>query len=96
MASPQFYVGHDDFFETTRYNRSSARTKRKWQQLSGINLAVTLEKRENIKRSELTIVSAANPNATAGKSPDVANLMYIFEPTCTTSLDEEGTFDQVA
>ena len=26
-ASPQFHVGHDNFFDTTRYNRSNTRAK---------------------------------------------------------------------
>ena len=95
MASPQFHVVHNDLFETTGYNRSSAQTKIKRQQLSGINLEVTLDKRDNIKRSALTIVSAANANATAGKSPAVANLTPMFEHRHTTSLEEEGTFAQV-
>ena len=35
-ASPQFHVGHDNFSETTRYNRSNARAKSNWKNLSGI------------------------------------------------------------
>ena len=95
-VSPQFHVGHDNYFKTTRKNRSSVRTNRKCQQLSGIDLAVKIEKRDKINRPELTKFSDAKPNATAGKPPDVSNLVPIFEPTRTTSLEKEGTFDQVA
>ena len=89
MASLKFHSRHDNFFETNRCNRSSARTKIKCKQLSGIDLVVTLDKRDNIKRASITRVSAEKPNATSGKSPDVDNLMPIFEPTHTTSLEEE-------
>ena len=67
MASLQFHVGYEYFFETTIYNRSRARTKSKRKQLPYIDIAVTLEKMDRVKRAALTIVSAANPNATAGK-----------------------------
>ena len=91
MASPQFHVGHDDFFETTRYNRSSARTKSKWQQLSGIDLAVTLEKRDKIKRAALNKVA---DRSTIETPADVANLMPVFDHTRTASL-QSGNLDQV-
>ena len=92
MASPHFHVGHDDFFETTRYNRSSARTKSKWQQLSGIDLAVKLENRDKIKRAELNKVADISTSETPA---DVANLMPVFDHTHTASL-QSGNFDQIA
>jgi hypothetical protein len=83
MASPQFHVGHDEFFETTRYNRSSARTKSRWQQLSGIDLAVALENRDKIKRAALNKFA---DRSTSEIPADVANLMPVFDHTRTASL----------
>ena len=80
------------FFETKRYNRSSARTKSKWQQLSGIDLAVTLENRDKIKRAALTRVA---DRSTIETPADVANLMPVFDHTRTASL-QSGNLDQVA
>ena len=48
-ATPQFHVGHEDFFETTRYNMRNMIAKRNWQKLSGINHADTIEKKEKVK-----------------------------------------------
>ena len=92
IASPQFHVGHNDFFETTRYNRSSARTKNKWQQLSGIDLAVKLENRDKIKRAALIKVA---DRSTIETPADVANIMPVFDHTRTASL-QSGNLDQVA
>ena len=44
-ASPQFHVGHDNFSETTRYNRSNARAKSNWKNLSGIDHADIIYKK---------------------------------------------------
>ena len=52
-SSPQFHVGHDDFFETTRYNRSNARAKINWKKLSGIDHADIIDKKEKVKRAAL-------------------------------------------
>ena len=52
-ASPQFHVAHDDFFETTRYDRRSMRTKSNWQRLSGIDSADKITRRGSAKRATL-------------------------------------------
>ena len=52
-ASPQFHVGHDDLFETTRYNSSNTRAKSNWKKLSGIDHMDTIDKKEKVKRAAL-------------------------------------------
>ena len=44
LASPRFSVLHDDFFETTRYNRQSTQTKSMWQVLSGLDYADSIQR----------------------------------------------------
>ena len=52
-ASPQFHIGYDDLFETTRYNRHTARAKSNWQKLSGIDHADIIENKEKVKKAAL-------------------------------------------
>ena len=52
-TSPQFHMGHDDFFETTRYNRRKTRAKSNRQKLWGVDHADTIEKKEKVKREAL-------------------------------------------
>ena len=62
-ASPQFHVGHDNFFETTRYNRSNARAKNNWKKLSGIDHADIIDKKEKFKRAAL---ARSNTDSSSG------------------------------
>ena len=52
-TSPQFHVGHDVFFETTKYNRSNTRAKSNFQKLSGINHPDNIDKKEKFKIADL-------------------------------------------
>ena len=54
-ASSQFHVGHDIFFETTRYNRSNARANINWQNMSGIDHANIIDNKDKVKRAALAI-----------------------------------------
>ena len=92
MVSPQFHVGHANF----RYNSCSSRTKSKWQQLSGIDLTVTLEKPVKINRAALRRCSAVNPNAAYITSNGVENRMSICESTRTAILEPGVTVKNVS
>ena len=65
-------MGHDDFFETTRYNRSNARSKSKWQNLSGIDHADIIDKKEKSKRAALAR-SKIDSSSGVTHSVDLAN-----------------------
>ena len=52
-ASSQFHVGHDDFFETTRYNSINTRSESNFRKLSVINHTNTIEKKEKVMRAAL-------------------------------------------
>ena len=52
-ASPQFHVGHNDFFETTRYKRRNTRAKRNCQKLPVIDHDDTIEKKDKFKKAAL-------------------------------------------
>ena len=93
LASPQFHVGHDDFFETTRYNRCTTRISSNWQKLSGIDFADIIEKKQNIKKAALTS-SKPTVHGNVTQIVDFANQAPVFEgntgniipiPTGTTS-----------
>ena len=77
-ASPQFHVGHENFFETTGYNRRKTRAKSNWQKLSGIDHADTIEKKEKVKRAAL---ERSNTDSRSGVTHafDLANQAPIFE-----------------
>ena len=77
-ALPQFHLGHDNFFETTRYNRSNAREKSNWQNLSGINHAGIIDKKEKVKRAAL---ARSNTDSSSGvtHAVDLANQDPMFE-----------------
>ena len=84
-ASPQFHVGHDDFFETTRYNRSNARAKSNWQKLSGIDHADIIDKKKKVKRAAL---ARSNTDSSSGvtHAVDLANQAPMFEGTSEISV----------
>ena len=44
-TSPQFRVGHNKFFDTTRYNRRNTRANSNWQKLPGIDHSDTIDKK---------------------------------------------------
>ena len=79
-ASPQFHVEHDDFYETTRYNRSNTRAKSNWQKLSVIDNADTIDKKDKIKREDL---ARSNTGSSSGvtHAVDLANQAPMFEGT---------------
>ena len=79
-ASPQFHVGHDDFIETTRYNRSNARAMRNWQKLSGIDHAYIIDKKEKVKRAALAR-SKTDSISGVTHAVDLANQAPMFEGT---------------
>ena len=52
-ASPQFHVGHDNFFETTRYNICNTRANSNWKKLTYIERTDIIENKEKVKREAL-------------------------------------------
>ena len=54
IVLPQFHVGHDNFFDTTRYNMSNARANSNWQKLSVIDHADIVDKKDKVKRAALS------------------------------------------
>ena len=84
-TSPQFHVGHDDFFETTRYNRSNAIAKSNWQKLSGIDHAEIIDKNEKVKRAAL---ARSKNDSSSGftHAVDLANQAPMFEGTSEISV----------
>ena len=46
-------MGHEDLFETKRYNRLNTRAKSNYQKLSGIEHTDNIEKKEKVKRAYL-------------------------------------------
>ena len=77
-ASPQFHVGHEDFFETTRYKRRKTRAKINWQNMSDTDHADIIEKKYKVKRED---VARSNTDSRSGvpNAVELANQAHIFE-----------------
>ena len=86
LASPQFHVGHDDLFETTRYNRRNKRAKSNWQNLSGIDHDDTIENKEKVHRGYL---ARSKTDSISGvvHAVDLANQAPIFEGSSGNSVN---------
>ena len=85
LASPQFHVGHDDFFETTRYNRRTTRISSNWQKLSGIDFADIIEKKQKIKKAALTS-SKPTVDQNVTQIVDFANQAPVFEDSTNNNV----------
>ena len=75
--SPQFHVGHDDFFETIKYNRRDTRSKSNWQKLLGIDHTDTVENKDKVKREALA-QSKTDSSSGVTHEVDLANQAPIF------------------
>jgi len=85
-ASAQYHVGHDDFFETTRYNRRTARAQCNWQALSGIDHADKIEKKEKVKKASRAR-SKTNPENPVVQVVDFANQAPRFDSSSKPTVD---------
>ena len=83
--SPQFYMGHDDFFETTRYNRSNTISKSNRKKMSGINHADIIDKKEKVKWADM---AQSNTDYSSGvtHAVDLENQAPMFEGTSEIAI----------
>ena len=85
-ASHQFHVGHNNFFDTTRYIKRNMRAKINWQKLLVVDYTDTIEKKNKFKRASI-LISKTYYSSGFMHAVDLANQSPMFEGRSGNSVN---------